>query len=64
MTVIIEKVKLKLWLEERYASGVKCRTLSLEVLGFSLSGSTGFFVGVSLGKILRSSSPVLVILTS
>ena len=41
-------------------SVVKCLTRNPEVLGSSRSGSSGFFVGVSLGETLQSPSLVLV----
>ena len=39
---------------------VKCLTLNPGVLGLSGTGSSGLFVGVSLGKTLQSPSLVLV----
>ena len=41
-------------------SVVKCLTRNSGLLGSSRTGSSGFFVGVSLGKILQSPSLVLV----
>ena len=43
-----------------YGSMVKCLTRNPEVLGSSHTGSSGFFVGVSLGKTLQNDSLVLV----
>ena len=40
-------------------SVVKCLTRNPGVLGSSRTGSSGFFVGVSLGKTLQSPSLVL-----
>ena len=41
-------------------SVAKCMTSNMEALGSSQTGSSGFFVGVSLGFTLKSSSLVLV----
>ena len=41
-------------------SELKCLTRNQGVLGLSRTGSSGFFVGVSLGKTLQSPSLVLV----
>ena len=41
-------------------SVVKCLTRNAGVLGSSRTGSSGFFVGVSLGKTVQSLSLVLV----
>ena len=41
-------------------SVVMCLTRNPEVLGLSRTGSSGFFVGVSLDKMLQSPSLVLV----
>ena len=41
-------------------SVVNCLTLTPGVLGWSRTGSSGFFVGVALGKTLQSPSLVLV----